>query len=162
MRLRKLIIACAIAGFGSPAMAAVPKFSGDYILSMTVLCQAGMNQDVTPQFEARLETDLGTATFNNATKQVSFSGFTVFGQTIMFPGVSGGAMHQETRSFTHTYANTAKTLTFNTGTGSQGGAWKIVYGKLVNNVVQYAFIQMVGGASPPDNHCTFSGTIFIK
>jgi hypothetical protein len=163
---KSLLLALAAAMMNTGAMAAVPKFNGSYVLQMTILCQGGLKVVHRPDgnvvslsslYRARLETDLGTASFNPTSKKASISAFTVFGETLQVQGASGAAtnMHESTIAVTTSFANTATSFTV----GSD--VYRIIYGKVISGIVQNAAFQRFGGAAP-DNHCAKQGTLFKK
>src|SRR5688500_6671153 len=93
-----LFLAAAAASVSSTAQAAVPKLSGDYLITLTILCQGGLKVtkdgqgDVTALsslYSARLESNIGAISFNHATKTASGGGFAVFGETLQVQGSSG-------------------------------------------------------------------------
>lgn len=164
---KSVFVAFAAGLFSSTAFAAAPVLSGSYILSMDILCQAGLKvtndangfvRDVGPNYEARLETDIGAASFNNTTKKVALSGFSVFGQTLQVTGttVPNGNMHEVAVSFTKSFSNTATTFTL----GNQ--TFRIVYGKVTGGIAEAAFFQRFGGSATPNNHCAMKGRILRK
>ena len=165
---KSIFLALAASLFSSAAFAATPILSGSYILSMEILCQAGLKvtkdsnsfvRGLGPNYEARLETDIGTATFNNATKRVTISGFAVFGQTLQVTGttVTNGNMHETAlSSSTKAFSNTATAITLGNETS------RIVYGKVTNGIAEAAVFQRFGGSKAPNDHCALKGTILRK
>jgi hypothetical protein len=133
----------ALAAMGQAAEAATPKLKGVYTISHTNICQvrlgltkdgAGKVTDINHTLnDKRVEEDIGTATFNDATKKVSLKGVAVFGDAVLLAGKPGTAMKEKNLNFNNLpYSNTDTTVTV------FGGAYKVVYGRVVGGIVKYA------------------------
>jgi hypothetical protein len=164
---KSVVAALAIALFSIGSAAAAPQLSGDYVFTMTILCQAGLAVTknaagqvtfLDPLYDARLESDIGEVSFDNVAKQASFSGVAGFGETLQIQHVSGPPtnMHQAAvTSLTQSYSNTNNTLTLGTD------VYHVFYGKVTGGIVQNVVFQRTGGPTP-NKHCTLTGSAFRK
>lgn len=129
-----LFASIALALIAAPANAAVPKISGKYIVADSGTCQA-IQDGSNPGLILSL---IETANFDPATGMVKLTGVGVGGDLVVWSGGTAGYQTQ-TLSKTHSYSNTATTLTVN------GNTLNIIYGAVKNGIAQSAVINGVDG-----------------
>lgn len=129
-----LLAVAAVMLLAVPVRASVPALSGNYALAVTGICQ-GVQSGSNPGFLGSL---IETDNFDPSTGMVQITGSGISGGLVVWTGGTAGYQTQ-TISKTHSYSNTATTLTIN------GIAYNIIYGHVKNGVAQSAVVNGIDG-----------------
>lgn len=153
MKIGTLAMVAALCLVSSGAMAATPRLSGNYALSMTQNCQVTVGSDTYDNIDVaggstitlanlfdrtvndgKFSQTVGIATFNLTTHTLSFSGTEVKGSVLLVPGLSGADESMSSSplsgSFSYSVPDTTS-LVFG------GITYSAAYGNIVSGTARY-------------------------
>jgi hypothetical protein len=153
MKFKVLLMIAAACLLPLDAIAATPKLSGNYALSLSQNCQVTVGTSTYDNIElgnattttlanlfdqtiddGKLSQSVGTATFNQSTHTLSFSGTQVKGSVLIVPGLSSDSelmtSSPDSGSFGYSVPSSSSLVL-------GGVTYQAAYGNIVNGIAKY-------------------------